>query len=291
MDLGIVCGLTSYFADVKRLARHIESCGFESMWMIDHPVMPVKRASAYGGGAMPSHYAHIMDPMVSLAGAAGATTRLRLGTSIALVPEREPLVMAKEVATLDLVSGGRFEFGVGAGWLREEGEILGVNWTRRWAQTREHLLAMKACWGEEIAEFHGEFVDFPPLYSDPKPVQDPHPPILIAGELRHAADRILEYGDGWMPRYDRTSLEHMAATRAVLAERFAAAGRDFSRFTMNVFRCPPELDALHDVAAAGADRALLILPPVAAPEALETVSAWAEQLLPAFGSSAAPAVE
>jgi probable F420-dependent oxidoreductase len=282
VKLGIVCGLTAYFAGVKRIARHIEACGFESMWMIDHPIVPVKRASVYGGGgAMPPHYAHILDPFIGLAAAAGATTTLRLGTSIALVPERDPLVMAKEISTIDLVSNGRFEFGVGAGWIKEEGEILGVHWARRWAQTREYILAMKSCWTDEISEFHGEFVDFPPLYSDPKPVQTPHPPVLIAGEMERAAERIVEYGDGWMPRYDRIDLDAMVATRAQLSERYARAGRDFSTFTMSVFRCPPEVDAVADLAARGADRALLILPPVAEAEAIDTVSNWAQSLLPA----------
>ena len=280
MKLGIVCGLTAYFASVKDLARHIEACGFESMWMIDHPVMPVRRQSDYGaGGGMPPHYAHILDPFIGLAAAAGATSRIRIGTSIALVPERDPLVMAKEVGTIDLVSNGRFEFGVGAGWLREEGEILGVNWSRRWAQTREYVLAMKACWTQEISEFRGEFVNFPPLYSDPKPVQTPHPPVLIAGELDHALKRIVEYGDGWLPRYDRLSVEGMLSMRERLAKAYAQAGRDFDSFSMSVFRCPPTVAALAEVKAAGAERALLILPPGEPQMQLDTVSEWAQTLL------------
>ena len=284
MKLGIVCGLTAYFAGVKKIARHIEACGFESMWMVDHPVMPVRRTSEYaGGGAMAPHYAHILDPFIGLAAAAGATSTLRIGTSIALVAERNPLLMAKEISTIDLVSNGRFEFGIGAGWLKEEGELLGVQWARRWAQTREHILAMNQCWTKEIAEFHGQFVDFPPLYCDPKPVQSPHPPVLIAGEMAGAAARIVEYGDGWLPRFDRIDLDQMMTMRAQMAERYAAAGRDFETFSISMFRCPPQADAIADLAARGIERALLILPPVEEAVALETVSEWAESLLTVAG--------
>lgn len=284
MKLGIVCGLTTYLASVKPIARHVESEGFESMWMPDHPVMPVRRASSdTGGGTMPTYYAHLLDPFVGLAAAAGATTRLRLGTSVALIAERNPLVTAKEVSTIDLVSNGRFELGIGAGWLREEGELLGVNWPRRWAQTREHLLAMRTCWMDEVSEFHGEFVDFPPLTSDPKPVQKPHPPVLIAGELRGAAGRVVEFGDGWMPRYDRISLDALRAGSDDIRERLGAAGRDPGKFATSVFRVPPEPDVIAKVAATGAERALVVLPAVARQEALDTVSNWAETLIPAAG--------
>ncbi|MEM7408033.1 MAG: TIGR03619 family F420-dependent LLM class oxidoreductase [Pseudomonadota bacterium] len=284
MRLGIVCGLTTYLASVKVIARHIEAAGFESMWMPDHPVMPVRRASSdTGGGTMPTYYAHLLDPFVGLAAAAGATASLRLGTSVALIAERDPLVTAKEVSTIDLTSNGRFELGIGAGWLREEGELLGVNWPRRWAQTREHLLAMRACWSHEVSEFHGEFVDFPPLVSDPKPVQNPHPPVLIAGELQGAATRVTEYGDGWMPRYDRISLAGLRSGSDAIRQRLAGAGRDPGRFATTVFRCPPETGAVAELAATGVERALIVLPPVAGQEALDTVSQWSETLLPAAG--------
>ena len=170
VQVGIFYMPTAYTADVVTLARRVEELGFESLWVPDHPIMPVERTSPFpGGGEMPDTYAHLM----ALAAAAGATEHIRLGTGIVLAAEREPLVLAKEVATLDLVSNGRFEFGVGAGWQREEAEILGVHWRRRWAHVREHVLAMKACWRDGLAEFHGEYVDFPPVWSDPKPVQRP----------------------------------------------------------------------------------------------------------------------
>ena len=159
MQVGIFYMPTAYTADVVTLARRVEALGFESLWVPDHPVMPVERTSPFpGGGEMPDVYAHLMDPLVTLAAAAGATERIRLGTGIVLAAEREPLVLAKEAATLDLVSNGRFELGVGAGWQREEAEILGVHWKRRWAHVREHVLAMKACWRDGLAEFHGEYV-------------------------------------------------------------------------------------------------------------------------------------
>jgi probable F420-dependent oxidoreductase len=183
--------------DVVTLARQAEQWGFDSLWMPEHAVVPVQvRTPLPPGTPSLEAYAHIPDPFVTLAAAAGATTRLKLGTAVCLVPQRNPLVLAKEVASLDCVSGGRFLFGIGAGWLREEAELLG---THRWAQTREHVMAMKTLWTQEQASFAGEYVRFPPLWCNPKPVQKPHPPILVGGMLPKAFERVADYGDGWLP--------------------------------------------------------------------------------------------
>lgn len=282
MQVGVFYMPTAYTADVVTLARRAEALGFESLWAPDHPIMPVERTSPFpGGGEMPESYGHLMDPLVALAAAAGATRRIRLGTGIVLAAEREPLVLAKEAATLDLVSNGRFELGVGAGWQREEAEILGVHWKRRWAQVREHVLAMKACWSGEVAEFHGEYVDFPPLHSDPKPVQRPHPPILIAGELKRAPERIVEYGDGWIPRFTRTTPEEVAAVRRRIEAMYRGAGRDFSKFRITMFGAHPDRDTHRRLADAGVDRVLQILRVGPEEDALARLEVWAEHLLAA----------
>jgi probable F420-dependent oxidoreductase len=280
MKIGVFYMPTSYSVDPASMARHLESRGFDSLWLPDHPIIPVEQNTPYPGeGEMPDYYGHLMDPFIALAAAATATTRLELGTGVALIPERNALVTAKEVATLDRVSGGRFQFGIGAGWLKEEGEIMGAVWKRRWSQTRELMLAMKACWTQEQAEFHGEYVDFPKLYSDPKPVQQPHPPILIAGELAKVGDRIVEYGDGWIPRYIKTSPADIAKTRKEMEQRFREAGRDFSRFEIVVFGCKPDREEHKRLEDAGADRVVQMLR-VASPEkTLERVDIWADTLV------------
>lgn len=282
MQIGVFYMPASYTADVVTLARRVEELGFESLWVPDHPIMPVERTSPFPrGGEMPESYGHIMDPLVTLAAAAGATERIRLGTGIVLVAEREPLVLAKEVATLDLVSNGRFEFGIGAGWQREEGEILGVDWKRRWTQVREHVLAMKACWADGLSEFHGEYVDFPPLWSDPKPVQRPHPPILIAGELERVPERIVDYGDGWIPRFVQTTPEKVAATRRRIEEAYRAVGRDFSDFRITMFGARPDAETHRRLEDAGVDRVLQILRVSPEEDSLARLEVWADALLAA----------
>jgi probable F420-dependent oxidoreductase len=280
MKTGIVFWATARTADIVTLARHVEQLGFESLWLVDHPIIPVDFKTPFpGGGSMPQEYTQLMEPLVALAAAAGATERIRLGTGILLIPERHPLVTAKEIATLDLVSNGRLELGIGAGWLKEEGEILGTHWARRWTQTREYILAMKTCWREEIAEFHGEFIDFPPLYSDPKPLQQPHPPIHIAGELARSVERISEYGNGWIPRHGRISPQDLAIARRGIENRYRQHGRSFADFQLTLFNCPPEPEAYRQYAGAGVDRVLHILPVSGEQEALRCLDDWAEKLL------------
>lgn len=280
MKIGIFYMPTSYSVDVATMAQHVEGLGFESLWLPDHPVIPVERTSPYpGGGEMPDYYGHIMDPFVALAAAAGATSRIKLGTGIVLVPERDPLVTAKEVATLDQVSGGRFLFGIGAGWLKEEGEVMGTVWKRRWSQTREYMLAMKACWSEGPAEFHGEFVDFPLLHSDPKPLQQPHPPILIAGEMEKAPARIIEYGDGWIPRYIMVTPASIESTRRHIEEQFRQQGRDFSRFEISIFGAKPDREDHRRLADAGVDRVVQMLRVSEPEDTLKRVDIWADTLL------------
>ena len=200
--LGVMMFATRATMPLPRLAERVEALGFESLFLPEHPVIPERFESEYpGGGPLPDEYRMMVDPYVGLAAAAGATRSIRLGTSISLILERRPLLAAKAIATLDRVSHGRVVLGIGSGWLREEGDVFNVDWERRGSQMREFVAAMKACWTDEVSSFNGRYVRFPEVIVEPKPVQRPHPPILIAGELALAARRAAEWGNGWMPRY------------------------------------------------------------------------------------------
>src|SRR5215472_14156420 len=187
MNVGISVPLPAYLVDVGFMARKVEELGFESFWCAEHPFIPVHSKSRFPGaadGIIPESYRHFIDPFVARARASGVTSRIKLGTGIVLVPERHPLVLAKEISTLDLFSKGRFLFGIGAGWLREETELMGGDFDHRWSQVRESILAMKQLWTKTEAEFHGKYYDFPPVYSYPKPTQKPHPPVILGGGPR-----------------------------------------------------------------------------------------------------------
>ncbi|MFI5716301.1 LLM class F420-dependent oxidoreductase [Nocardia sp. NPDC051750] len=199
MHIGIFTGVTDESIGPADLARAVEDRGFESLFVAEHTHIPVTVATPYpGGGEIPRDYYRNLDPFVTLSFAAAATQRLRIGTAVTLVVQRDPIILAKEVASLDLASGGRFELGVGVGWLREEMRNHGTDPRTRVALQRERLLAMNTIWTEEKAEFHGEFVDFDPLYSWPKPVQRPRPPVWIGGWGPSTHERILDHADGWL---------------------------------------------------------------------------------------------
>jgi len=207
MKIGVLGFVSTNTVDPASMAKRAEALGFESFYLPEHPVIPVKHKTRYPltpDGEIPEPYAHMIDPFVGLALAAAATSKIGLGTGICLVPERDPIILAKEVATLDYYSGGRFIFGIGAGWLRDESEIMGVNFPRRWPMTREYIRAMKELWTRPEASFEGEFIKFPPVKCNPKPARKPHPPIHIgAGGIGPSMDRALRdtvaIGDGWAP--------------------------------------------------------------------------------------------
>ena len=209
------------------LAKKAEEAGFESFWVPEQVFMPLRVTTRYRGapeGEVPEFFSRMPDPFVTLAMAAAATTTIKLGTGICIVPERSPLLLAKEAATLDLFSGGRFLFGIGAGWLKEETEIMGADWAHRWTQTREAVLAMKELWARDGAEYHGEYYDFPPVRSLPRPVQRPHPPIILGGYARSVFKRVVEWGDGWIP--SRVSAKEMKEGRDILDDLAVKAGRN-----------------------------------------------------------------
>ncbi|HEY7870884.1 MAG TPA: LLM class F420-dependent oxidoreductase, partial [Methylomirabilota bacterium] len=215
MNIGVSIPLPAYLVDPGAMARTAEQLGFESFWCAEHPFIPVQSASRFPGsedGVIPEAYSHFVDPFVALARASGTTSRIKLATGIVLVPERHPLVLAKEVSTLDLFSGGRFLFGIGAGWLREETQIMGGDFDHRWTQTRESVLAMKELWTKTEAEFHGRYHSFPPVKSFPKPAQKPHPPVILGGLAPNVLQRIVAWGDGWLP--NRITPEQVRESRA-----------------------------------------------------------------------------
>src|ERR687895_533130 len=201
MNFGVTMFPTRYSVGPAELARAVEERGFESLFFPEHTHIPTSRRSPWPGGAdLPNEYRETFAPFLALPAAAAVTERLLLGTGICLVVERDPITTAKEVATLDLLSGGRFVFGVGGGWNREEMENHGTDPKTRFRKLREQILALKEIWTKDAAAFHGEFVRFDPIWSWPKPVQKPHPPVLLGGETVHTLRRVVEIGDGWFPR-------------------------------------------------------------------------------------------
>ncbi len=258
MSVGISVPLPAYLVDVGAMARTAEDLGFESFWCAEHPFIPVHSKSRFPGsedGQIPETYSHFIDPFVALARASGATTRIRLGTGIVLVPERHPLLLAKEVSTLDLFSGGRFLFGIGAGWLREETEIMGGDFDHRWTQTRESILAMKELWTKTEAEFHGKYYDFPSVRSYPKPAQKPHPPVLLGGGAKNVLQRVVAWGDGWLP--NRITPDELRESRATLDRLAKEAGRDPSAITISVHGQPADRELIRRLLDAGATRVIV----------------------------------
>jgi probable F420-dependent oxidoreductase len=275
MHIGALIFPTDLSIRPALLARELEDRGFESLWVTEHTHIPTSRRTPWPGGpALPDEYRRTLDPYVALTAAATVTERLALGTGISLVAQHDPIVLAKTVASVDLVSDGRVLLGIGVGWNEDEMEDHGVDPKRRRAVAREKILAMKALWTEEEAAFDGEFVSFPPAWSWPKPVADPHPPILMGGAggpvtFRH----IVEYCDGWMPIHGRRSIaDKLDGLRAAANE----AGRDMATIELGVFGCPADRAVIDDYAALGFTRCVLGVPPTGEDDALRTLDGYAD---------------
>ena len=259
MQFGVFYFPTEYGFEIGELARALEERGFESLFLCEHTHIPTSRRSPFpSGGALPKRYLHTYDPFVSLAFAAAATKTLRIGTGICLVTERDPIVTAKSVASLDHYSRGRFIFGVGGGWNAEEMENHGTVFSTRFKVMRERVLAMKALWTQHEAAFHGDFVNFDPVWCDPKPLQKPHPPILLGGESDHTLRRVVEFADGWFPR-PRADFDAKVAIEQL--RRAAEAGkRNPADFSITLFRVKPDKATLDGYRAAGITRVLFDVP-------------------------------
>ena len=258
VNFGVAIFATDYAIQPAELARAVEERGFESLFFTEHTHIPTSRRTPFpGGGEIPREYSHTYDPFVTLAVAAAVTERIKLGTAVCLIPEHDPIVLAKTVASLDVISNGRLIFGVGGGWNVEEMGNHGVAFKDRWRVTRERILAMRTIWTQDEPEFHGEFVDFDPLWSYPKPVQPNGPPILLGTESRWAYDRVVEYCDGWMPIGRRGDL------RAGMEQLRAAAsrgGRQFESLDLTVFGVEPDADHARELIDIGFRRLLFRLP-------------------------------
>ena len=280
MHIGISTFPTDYSIDIATLARRAEEYGFESLWVPEHPILPVESQTRWPGsadGVIPRAFADIVDPFVALARASAVTSSLKLGTGICLVPERNPLLLAKEIATLDMYSGGRFLFGIGAGWLREETELMGGDFAHRWGQTRDSVLAMKQLWTATESEYHGRYYDFPPVYSFPRPVQRPHPPVFLGGMAPSVFKRVVDYGDGWMP--NRVGPEDVQRGRAALDELARAAGRDPASLVISVSGQPPDRDLVDRFEQAGAARVMVRVPTADETDSLAELERIAEAVL------------
>ena len=277
MEIGVFYLPVDYGINIAELAAALEERGFESLFVPEHTHIPVSRKSPFpSGGEMPRRYAHTHDPFVALSFAAAATKKLLLGTGICLIPERDPIVTAKCVASLDQLSGGRVVFGIGGGWNVEEMENHGARYSTRFKLMGERILAMKALWTMDEAEYHGEMVDFDPVWSYPKPAQRPHPPILLGGETDYTLKRVVEYCDGWFPRPGRGF--EIRAQLERLHQMADKAGRDRRTLSTSVFRAPADKAALKEYEEAGIDRAVLEIPDQSRDEILRVLDSYAPLL-------------
>ncbi len=260
MQIGLFPFLTDYSMPVDQLAIAAEERGFDSIWVPEHTHIPANRRTDYpGGGELPKEYSHTLDPFVALAMAAGVTKNLKLATGICLLIEHQALTIAKTVATLDHLSGGRVMLGLGAGWNREEMENHGTQYASRFRKLEEQMAALREIWTNEEATFHGEFENFDSVWSWPKPVQQPHPPLILGGETDHTLKRIVRLGDGWLPR---AMNPERVFTGMEKLRRFAEeAGRDPATISVSVFAPPPKEDVINRFRETAAERVILMVPP------------------------------
>jgi probable F420-dependent oxidoreductase len=280
MKLGILMFATDYAIRPDELARACEERGFESVWFPEHTHIPTSRRSPWPvGGELPRDYWHTYDLFASLMAAAAATRTIKLGSGICLVIERDPIVLAKEVASVDQLSGGRLLFGIGGGWNAEEMAHHGTPFQRRWKVLRERIEAMKLIWTQEAAEYHGEFVNFDPLWSYPKPLQQPHPPILLGTLSTQGLQRVVRYCDGWIPGM-LPSADLAAAMRTLhtLAEQGGRSPRDLP---VSIFGVPDEETTLRQYQEIGVERAVLAVPSDGREQVLPLLDRYAA-LLPKF---------
>ena len=278
MKIGAVMFFTTDSMQPAPLARALEERGFESLWVPEHTHIPSSRKTQYpAGGPLIRPYYDIMDPFLALNTAASATTRLKIGTGIALLTQRDPIVTAKVVSSIDQLSNGRFLFGVGNGWNQDEIENHGTEFKSRHKLARERIEAMKTIWTEEEPEYHGEFVNFDKMKQWPKPRQTPHPPIIVGGAFPYAARRAIRYGAGWIPRndwLDRDGSRVLDQFRSMAKQ----AGRDPASLPISLFRVPDNIERLRFHQQIGIDRVVFSLPAERDDKILPILDRWAELL-------------
>ena len=259
MKIGVYIFPTEYSIPIVELACHLEDRGIESLFVPEHTHIPASRRTPFpSGDPLPKEYSHTLDPFVALAAVASRTTKLRIGTGICLLIERDPIVTAKVVASLDHLSNGRFELGLGAGWNAEEMQNHGTKFEDRFRVLVDRAKAMQKIWTEEEASYDGEFVQYDSIWSWPKPVQKPHPPLLLGGETKHTLRRVVEFADGGFPRGNK--LPDPGAGMEQLQYYADQSGRDMKSLSVTVFRALSDEAYLEKCRAAGIARVLLPLP-------------------------------
>lgn len=279
MKIGAAMFFTDYSMAPGELARALEERGFDSVWAPEHSHIPASRASPFpSGGDLPKKYYDAMDPFVSLTAAAVATTTLKVGTGVCLVPQRDPIQTAKLVASIDQVSNGRFLFGVGNGWNADEMANHGTDFKSRHKLARERIEAMKQIWTKSKAEYHGEFVNFDPVMAWPKPVQTPHPPIIVGGAFPYGARRALRYGDGWMPHRSRPQYPNVADIIPQYRDLVAESGRDPASVPVSIWGAKEDIAMLERDRSLGVVRVIVSLDSVKVDVILPELDRWAETI-------------
>jgi len=279
MHIGAAMFFTDYSMAPGELALALEERGFESLWSPEHSHIPLARTSPFpSGGELPKKYYDAMDPFVALTAAAVVTKKLRVGTGICLVAQRDPIQTAKQVSSVDQLSGGRFLFGVGNGWNSDEIANHGTVFATRHKVARERIEAMKVIWGKSKAEYHGEFVNFDPMMSWPKPVQKPHPPVIVGGTFPYAARRALRYGDGWMPHRARKTYADVRELVPNFRQMAAEAGRDMASVPVTIWGAKEDPDMLKRDRDEGVVRVVVSLDSAKADVILPELDRWAKLL-------------
>ncbi len=274
MDFGATMFPTHYAIRPDDLARECESRGFESLWFPEHTHIPSSRRSPWPGGpVLPKEYSHTYDLFVAMTSAASATKTLKVASGICLLVERDAITTAKEVASLDVLSGGRVLFGIGGGWNAEEMEHHGTEFRTRWKLLRERVEAMRTIWTNDEASYQGELVRFDPIWSWPKPIQRPGPPVILGAHGPKALERVVNYCDGWIPIGVRAG--DLMAEIGKLHQLAVAKGRDPKSISVNVYGTPPDADLLKQLRDAGATRAIFALPAADAEKVLPMLDKYA----------------
>jgi probable F420-dependent oxidoreductase len=277
MEIGLAVFATDTTVRPDELATEVEAQGFDALFFTEHTHMPVRHSLPSSGGPLPEEYRRTHDPFVALAVAATATSRLRLGTGVCLVAQHDPIVLAKQVASVDVLSGGRLLLGVGYGWNIPEAEHHGVTFGERREVLREHVLAMKALWTQDEASFHGRYVDFAPSWSWPKPAQRPHPPVVLGADAGDRTfDHIVEFADGWMPSRG----PDLEAQLPRLRQRTEDAGRDPATIAVTVFSAPRDPARLEQFMQLGVERVVFWLPSAGRDDVLRALEAHLSFLEP-----------
>jgi probable F420-dependent oxidoreductase len=275
MKIGAVMFFTADSMQPAELGRVLEERGFESLWAPEHTHIPLSRKTpSPSGGTLLRAYHDIYDPFIALNTAAAVTTTLKIGTGVCLIPQRDPIVTAKMVSTLDRVSNGRFLFGVGNGWNQDEIENHGTDFKTRHKLGRERIEAMKTIWTQEEPAYHGDLVRFDKMHQWPKPVQKPHPPIIVGGAFPYAARRAIAYGNGWIPRADRLEKDGVGVVIDQFRDLARESGRDPATLPITIFRVPDDLSQIRFCDEIGVDRIVFSLPAAGRDACMPIIDRW-----------------